>query len=118
MNLHELVEQARDAITVRRVYGDPYETGGTTIIPAADVFGGGGGGTGEDKQAGQEGGGGGFGVIARPAGAYVIKNGEVRWQPAVDVNRIVSGALTLAALAVIAGAVGRRRRRKEPQSTP
>lgn len=46
-------------------------------------------GGGHDKD-GQEGEGGGFGVGARPAGAYVIKDGNVRWMPAVDVNRIIA----------------------------
>ena len=35
--------------------------------------------------------GGGYGVVAKPAGIYVIKGDDVRWQPAVDVNRIVMG---------------------------
>jgi hypothetical protein len=49
---------------------------------------------------GQEGEGGGFGVSARPAGAYVIKDGRVRWWPTVDVNRLVAtiGALAIAYL--------------------
>jgi uncharacterized spore protein YtfJ len=51
------------------------------------VAGGAGGGGGHDER-GQEGEGGGFGVSARPAGAYVIKDGRVWWQPAVDVNRL------------------------------
>ena len=55
----------------------------------ARVSGGGGGGGGHDKD-GQEGQGGGFGVQARPAGAYVIKDGNVRWMPAVDVNRVIA----------------------------
>ena len=29
----------------------------------------------------------GYGLRATPAGVYVIKNGEVEWKPAVDVNR-------------------------------
>ena len=89
MTLDELVTIASDAITVRRVFGQPVTHDGTTVIPAASVWGGGGGGGGHDQQ-GQEGEGGGFGLHARPAGAYVIKNGEVRWMPAVDVNRIVN----------------------------
>jgi len=60
-----------------------------TFIAAARVSGGGGGGGGHDKD-GQEGQGGGFGVQARPAGAYVIKDGNVRWMPAVDVNRVIA----------------------------
>lgn len=87
MKLDELVTKAGDAITVRRVFGEPYEKDGVTIIAAATVAGGGGGGGGHDE-AGQEGEGGGFGFAARPAGAYIIKEGKVRWRPAVDVNRL------------------------------
>jgi hypothetical protein len=37
---------------------------------------------------------------ARPAGAYVIKDGRVRWQPAVDLNRLLAtiGAVAIAYL--------------------
>ena len=89
MKIEELLTTAREAITVRRVYGEPYEKDGVTFIAAARVSGGGGGGGGHDKD-GQEGLGGGFGVQARPAGAYVIKDGNVRWMPAVDVNRVIA----------------------------
>lgn len=58
MKLDDLVSTAREALTVRRVYGDPYERDGVTFIPAARVSGGGGGGTGTgDGGAGGEGGG-------------------------------------------------------------
>jgi len=70
VKLNELVTTAGDAITVRRVFAEPYEKDGITIIAAAAVAGGGGGGGGHDEQ-GQEGEGGGFGVSARPAGAYI-----------------------------------------------
>jgi hypothetical protein len=30
--------------------------------------------------------GGGFSVSSRPVGAFVIKDGEVKWQPALDLN--------------------------------
>ena len=33
----------------------------------------------------------GWGADARPVGVYVIVNGDVRWRPAVDVNRVVLG---------------------------
>src|SRR5205823_4929720 len=74
MNVQDILAQARDTITVKRVFGDPYEKDGMTIIPAAAVAGGAGGGSGPDAQANA---GGGFGVAARPAGVYVIKEGQV-----------------------------------------
>lgn len=84
MDLDTLLQGHRDAVNVRRIYGDPIEQDGVTVVPAAVVFGGtGGGGDSEGN------GGGGFGLVGRPAGAYVIRGGEVTWKPAVDVNRIV-----------------------------
>ena len=80
MKLEELVTTARDAITVKRVFAEPYEKDGVTVIPAAIVAGGGGGGGGHDEH-GQEGEGGGFGVRSRPAGAYVLDGSTVRWRP-------------------------------------
>ena len=87
MKVTDVVNSAKDAITVKRVYADPYERDGLTVIPAAVVTGGGGGGTGHDEK-GQEGEGGGFGISGRPAGAYVIKGDHVSWRPAVDPNRL------------------------------
>jgi uncharacterized spore protein YtfJ len=107
MDIQETIAAARDAITVKRVYGDPYERDGVTVIPAAAVGGGGGGGSGEGPEAGQSGGGSGFGLGARPVGAYVINEGEVRWEPAVDVSRIV--AQSLLAVGLIALLIAWRR---------
>jgi len=83
MNALDAVNQAKDVITVRRVYGEPIQEDGLTIIPAANVMGGGGGGDTEGN------GGVGFGVRAKPAGAWVIKDGEATWRPAFDLNRTV-----------------------------
>ena len=88
MDVQEIASQARDALTVKRVFGEPYEKDGLTVIPAAVVTGGFGGGTGHDEK-GQEGEGGGFGMMGRPAGAYVIKDARVSWRPAIDPNRIL-----------------------------
>jgi uncharacterized spore protein YtfJ len=102
MGLSNLAASLRDALTASRVFGEPYERDGVTVIPAVSVRGGLGGGSGrKGGQAGrddaqdevEEGEGGGLGLIARPAGAYVIRDGEVSWQPAVDVNRIVLTAV-------------------------
>lgn len=89
MNVNEVLSTAKDAVTVKRVFGEPYEKDGLTVIPAAAVRGGAGGGTGHDEK-GQEGEGGGFGLQGRPVGAYVVKDGQVSWRPAVDPNRIVT----------------------------
>jgi uncharacterized spore protein YtfJ len=108
MDFRDAISKALDAITVTRVYGEPYERDGAVLIPAAAIRGGGGGGGGEDATGGGSGSGGGFSLGARPVGAYVIEDGHVRWEPAVDATRIVL-QLTLAALGV-ASLVGRRQR--------
>ena len=78
MKIVEAVERTRDAMTVKRVFGDAYEKDGVTVIPAAWVAGGGGGG---------------FGLAAFPVGAYIIKDGEVTWRPAVNVTFVVVAGL-------------------------
>jgi uncharacterized spore protein YtfJ len=95
-NVDEILSEAREALTVQRVFGEPYEQDGVTVIPAAVVRGGGGGG-GDDENNG----GAGFGLMARPSGAYVIRDGEVRWEPAVDPDRVLLGWQLLAALSLL-----------------
>ena len=47
MDPSELMQQTRDAMTVKRVFGEPYERNGITILPVANIRGGAGGGQGE-----------------------------------------------------------------------
>jgi uncharacterized spore protein YtfJ len=96
MDILEAVAKAQDAITVNRVYGEPYERDGVTFIAAAEIRGGGGGGGGSDAGKESTGSGGGYGVNARPVGAYVIEQGRVRWEPAVDVTGIAVRAMVTA----------------------
>lgn len=113
-----VTESAKDALTVRRVFGEAYVSGDTTVIPVAKVMGGSGMGygggarpdTAEADVGGVEGegGGGGFGVRAKPAGVYVVRGGDVQWQPALDVNRLALGGQILVAVAVLAWAFRRR----------
>jgi uncharacterized spore protein YtfJ len=95
MDIQESISKMQDAVTVKRVYGEPYERDGIVVIPAAAVGGGFGGGGGEDKDGGKGSGGGG-GLGARPVGAYVIEGGDVRWEAALDVSRIAGQALMAA----------------------
>ena len=101
MKIDGLVGTIQDAITVRKVFGDAYEQDGLTVIPAARVGGGGGGGGGTGPDGESQGEGGGFGVRARPAGVYVIKDGAVKWQPAVDPNRVVMAAASVVIVALV-----------------
>lgn len=150
-----ITQAARDTLSIRRVFGEPYERGGTLVIPVAGVWGGTGSGWGSGSgslsgkgaadrgrrsdagtssssgdgaapggsgggdasgDAGGEGsgGGGGFGVRVRAKGVYVVDDSGVRWQPALDLNRVILGGQALAAVATVAvalaWALGRRRR--------
>jgi uncharacterized spore protein YtfJ len=100
-DVEDLIAEARDAITVKRVYGEPVEKDGLTLIPAAAVRGGGGAGEGEGPTEEKTGRGGGFGVSARPVGAYQIKDGEVTWIPAADTTRVIVLALVVLLLTVL-----------------
>lgn len=98
MDLDALLQGHRDAISVRRIYGDPVEHEGAVLVPAARVFGGTGGGGDSEGDGGA-----GLGLAGWPVGAWVIRDGDATWKPAVDVNR-------LAVLAFVLGVVFALRR--------
>ena len=111
-----IIRRLREIMTIDRVYGEPIERAGTTVVPVASIIigggGGGGGGTDADDNSGS-GEGGGFGAVARPAGAYIIKEGSVRWKPVLDVNRLVVGLnLTAVAYFFFAWRIERARARR------
>jgi hypothetical protein len=132
MDVGNLLLKASDNLSVRRAFGAAYEKDDMLIIPVAIVGGGGGGGTGRsrprdpaagpgrppeeepagDDPAAQDPGrvdaGMGFGGVVLPAGAYVVKGGQVRWVPAVDVTIVVLASLSL--VRVLARAWTRSRR--------
>src|SRR2546423_695499 len=110
-----MIAQAKDTLTVKRVFGDPYEKDGVVLVPAAAVRGGAGGGT--DPEG--KGGGSGFGLAARPVGAFLIREGEAHWQPAIDVNRAILGGQVVAivALLVIRAIVKARARARTRRAT-
>ena len=102
------IAAVKDALTVRRVFGDAYQVDDVMVIPVARVRGGGGGGGGEGtgtengSQGSGVGAGMGFGMDARPIGVYVVKDGAVTWQPAVDVMRVIVGGQLLGLAAILA----------------
>jgi len=69
MNPREILEQARDTFTVRRVFGEPIERDGLVLVPVAAVQGGAGAGGGEGRPSENappgSGAGGGWGGSAR-----------------------------------------------------
>ncbi len=123
MDANEVLNHARDAMSVKRVFGDPYEKDGVVIIPVANVMGGAGAGGGtnasvEPEKADEEaqpasadegavgagakdsGYGMGYGLRASPAGVYVIKGGEVEWKPALDMNQLTMQRACVAIVAL------------------
>ncbi|MDH3292860.1 MAG: spore germination protein GerW family protein [Acidimicrobiia bacterium] len=90
-------QSARDAISVKRVFGEAYEVDNRLIIPVAAVAGGAGGGTGEGNKETESGRGfgSGFGLRARPVGVYEVTPEGVEWKPAVDVTRLAKGGQVL-----------------------
>jgi len=106
LDVATMMETAKDAFSVRRVFGDPIAHNGIQVIPAVRVRGGGGSGGGPSSGSpdpdgigtGQStGSGGGFGLVASPAGVYVVDGNEVRWRPAVNAERIVLSGMALVA---------------------
>jgi uncharacterized spore protein YtfJ len=110
MNAQELLTKASNNLSVARAFGKAYEKDGLYIIPVALVAGGGGGGEApsgsgstseadasekvvEDGEDSSNGAGAGFGGVVLPMGAYVVKDEEVRWVPAVHVTLIALAAL-------------------------
>jgi uncharacterized spore protein YtfJ len=100
-DVRQTIAEAKDAMSVKRVFGDPLEKNGVTVIPAARIQGGAGGGGGEGPEGQGSGTGSGFGMNARPAGAFVIKGDEVDWRPAIDVNRVILGGQLIAIAALL-----------------
>jgi uncharacterized spore protein YtfJ len=115
---------ARDIMDARMVYSHPITQDRLVVIPAARITGGAGSGRGTgradrgqadrgqadrgqadrgqaDRGEDATGEGGGFGVRSVPAGAFVIKDGQVTWRPAVDVNKIILGVQLVAVITLL-----------------
>lgn len=91
----DTISGTRDALTVGKVFGDPYELEGLTVIPVARVSGGGGGGGGESDDDQGGGFGAGFRLSAQPVGVYQVRDDEVVWKPSIDVTRLARGGQAL-----------------------
>jgi uncharacterized spore protein YtfJ len=86
-----------------RVFGTPIIQDGVIVLPVARISSGGGGGEGNGPGADSDkrGTGGGLGVVAKPLGVFVIKDGRVAWRPAVDVGRVILGGQIVAITALL-----------------
>src|SRR5262249_27567005 len=109
MDLQETLAKATEAISAKSVFGQIIQQDGVVVLPAARIRGGGGGGTGQTRGGEEKGIGTGFGITAMPAGAFVFKDGKVRWKPAIDVNRIILGGqlILLVALFTVGRTIAR-----------
>lgn len=116
MTLDEIMDRAKDTITVRRVFGEPIERDGLTLVPAALVMGGSGGGQGSGA-GGEMGEGGGLGMLGRPIGAFVITEGALSWRPVVDVQLIACLATAVTVVCLISRSrLGRARARADARA--
>jgi uncharacterized spore protein YtfJ len=97
MDVQEMVTRSQDTATVGRVYGEPHEKDGTTVIPAARVSARGGSGAAQ----GGEHSGGGFRADAEPVGAFVIREGEVEWKPVFDLSSTVRRGQLVGVIALL-----------------
>ncbi len=104
MTPESILEQVGDQLGIRRVFGEPIERDGVTVIPVAVAIGGGGGGTAPHEQ----GTGGGFGGVVRGIGVYSISGGQVRFIPAIDTTALAAMGVLLTGL--VLRARSRRRR--------
>lgn len=98
MDPQQILSGAQDAMSVRRVFGDTVQAGDVTLLPVAVISGGGGGGSKKQDEGGA-----GFGLSARPAGVFSIQHGDVRWRPAINVNRVILGGQLVAIVAIGVG---------------
>jgi uncharacterized spore protein YtfJ len=125
VDVKDLLKRVGENLSVGRAFGTAYEKDGLLIIPVALVAGGGGGGGGpvsaepvkdKSKSKGsedvedEEASGAGFGGVVLPVGAYVVKDDDVRWVPAVNVTLIALAALAVLRVAVRSTSKNRRRR--------
>lgn len=104
-----VLEMVRKVVSANQVFAEPVDRDGTTVIGVARIAGGGGG-----DQFADGSNDGGVGMYAAPVGAYVIKDGKVRWMPAVDVNGLVV-ILTVILIAILVRRARRRHRKAAAQ---
>ena len=96
MDAQLVLQRVEEAMTARRVFGDPLQLDGVTVLPVAVVGGGGGGGQKAESDSGV-----GFGLGVKPAGVFVIRNGDVKWRPALNLNRVILGGQIVGLAAIL-----------------
>jgi uncharacterized spore protein YtfJ len=110
--VERLADKVGAAANITKIYGEPIDRDGTTIIPVAKVrygFGGGGG-----VQKDQRGSGGGGGVLVTPYGYIEIKNGSSEFRritgAGMNIPTILAGSIVgLIAIRALSMLFGMRR---------
>ena len=69
--VNETIQRTLEGMQPKQVFAEPIERDGVIFLPAAKVRGGGGGGGDTEGNGGA-----GFGLTAKPAGVFVIRDGN------------------------------------------
>jgi uncharacterized spore protein YtfJ len=97
----QTVREVVGEATAGKVFGAPITRDGLTVLPVAKISGGGGGGGNQEEKSHEGGVGGGFGLSAKALGVFVVREGSVRWRPAIDVNKVIMGGQIVAVVALL-----------------
>ena len=102
MDFEALMAKVTESTSSSKAFGPVIERDDVMIVPVSFVVGGGGAGTGiptdrQDRPSAKpgEGKGGGVGTLSWPIGVYVVKNGDVRWVPALDATLVAVAGIGL-----------------------
>ncbi|MFD3001887.1 spore germination protein GerW family protein [Pontibacter toksunensis] len=85
--VERIAEKMSAAANAKRIYGEPVERNGVTVIPVSKAAYGFGGGAG--TKAGEEGSGGGGGMVLTPVGYIEIKEGTTKFRPIQDPQTLI-----------------------------
>ena len=85
--VERIAEKMSGAANASRIYGEPVERNGVTVIPVSKAVYGFGGGAG--TKAGEEGSGGGGGMVLTPIGYIEIKEGATKFRTIRDPQTLI-----------------------------
>jgi len=100
MDAMGLLTDTRERMSQHTVFGEPITHEGIVVIPVARIGGMAGAGTGNRSDTGTSEGAG-FSMRVAPVGVFVIRNGTVKWRPAVNLNKIIFGGQVVAIVALL-----------------
>jgi uncharacterized spore protein YtfJ len=106
--IQTVVERVGGEFRAAKVFGEPVERDGTTVIPVAAMRMGFGGGTNSDPSKHQDGEGAGGGGTMTAVGYIELKDGKTRFVPVMRIERMV---VALLAAVLVGVTIGSRRGR-------